>query len=566
MAEVFISYSSHDIEVAKALFKKFEEQGISCWMDKSELKGGADWQENITTGIKSAKVFVLVYSAHAVESRWVLRELTLADDNHLFVIPYNIDGSSIDAKFELILSRLQWINAQPYSGKYNFDELLGVSKTHIYDSISNNRTIKLQECKSKPINKFNKKGLLVIPAAAIALIAIFAAISILKNDRTDELVQNQSITEQKIDVNSLGSPTVSPVGSENANSEADTSVPVSTTVPEESSVQTESEPSKSEFDDRFNALNQESKQESEIEVISEAIPDPGVYTVGDYRISVNSDGSAELLDCDSSEMYITIPEKINGAIITKIGSGGFGDCQNAIEITIPDTVTEIENGAFSGLQSLCTVSLGNGVISIGNGAFRECKLLKKIDLPNSVVTIENSAFANCDNLTEIKLSENLESISNSCFDKCKNLKSIVIPDSVTEIKSFAFRDCTKLESVTFGQKLVKICSSAFEDCSSITELSIPGNVLFIEGYAFSQCISIQSVFIEEGVMDIDGGAFGGCESLSNITLPQSLSRIDTNVFYSVQPSRKLPDSFTAIYKGHSYTKDMLSQLFKDVNG
>lgn len=543
MAEVFISYSSHDIEVAKALYNKFEEQGISCWMDKSELKGGADWQENITTGIKSAKVFVLVYSAHAVESRWVLRELTLADDNHLFVIPYNIDGSSIDAKFELILSRLQWINAQPYSGKYNFDELLGVSKTHISDPICGNRPIKLQECKSKPINKFNKKILLVIPAAAIALIAVFATIAFLKNDRTNELVENQSVTEQKLDVNSLGAPTVSPVGSENANSEADTSVSVSTTVPEESSVQTESEPSKAEFDDRFNEQNQEPEQESEIDVISEAIPDPGVYTIGDYRISVKSDGCAELMDCDSSEMYITIPEKINGATITKIAPRAFGDCNNAIEITLPDTVIEI-----------------------GNGAFSECKLLKKIDLPDSVVTIEDNAFAKCDNLTEAKLSENLESISRSCFDDCNNLKSIVIPDSVTEINSFAFRDCTKLESVTFGEKLVKICSSAFENCSSITELEIPGNVLFIEGYAFSQCISIQSVVLEEGVMDIGGGAFGGCESLLNMTLPESLTRIDTNVFYSVQPSRKLPDSFTAIYKGHSYTKDMLSQLYKDVNG
>ncbi len=366
MAEVFISYSSHDIEVAKALFKKFEEQGISCWMDKSELKGGADWQENITTGIKSAKVFVLVYSAHAVESRWVLRELTLADDNHLFVIPYNIDGSSIDAKFELILSRLQWINAQPYSGKYNFDELLGVSKTHIYDSISNNRTIKLQECKSKPINKFNKKGLLVIPAAAIALIAIFAAISILKNDRTDELVQNQSITEQKLDVNSLGSPTVSPVGSENANSEADTSVPVSTTVPEESSVQTESEPSKSEFDDRFNALQDtepelESSSKSETCDVTLAPPAPGDYKSDGFSITVDSDGNAKLTYISSDELIITVPEKINGATINAISSNFYWSCDNVIELNLPDTITEIGENSFYNTHTLLRANLGNNV-------------------------------------------------------------------------------------------------------------------------------------------------------------------------------------------------------------
>ena len=110
-------------------------------MDKSELRGGADWQANITAGIKSAKVFVLVYSAHAVESKWVLRELTLADDNQLFVVPYNIDGASVDSKFELILSRLQWIYAQPTLGKFKFDELINVSRNAVSNSSSKNKKV-----------------------------------------------------------------------------------------------------------------------------------------------------------------------------------------------------------------------------------------------------------------------------------------------------------------------------------------------------------------------------------------------------------------------------------------
>lgn len=518
MADVFISYSSHDIDVAKALYAKFEEQGISCWMDKSELRGGADWQANITAGIKSAKVFVLVYSAHAVESKWVLRELTLADDNQLFVVPYNIDGSELDSKFELILSRLQWINANPKGGKFNFEELIGVTESHIGVTSKMSGLIENKNLTGSSTSKSHKK-LWVIAGAAIVIIAVFAGYGSLKNGGTYPVEETQSMTASSVDLNSTGAEKSSfSTGSVKVDesSEADTAAPesnASNTQAESNSVDAAVE-SDSEYNDASNAPTGESLQGAQ-ESLS-----PGNYTIGNFDIKVTTDGTAELLRCNSNETNtIVVPDEINGAVITSVKSSAFSGSPYVVEIIFPDTVT----------------SLGGG--------FDECKNLKKIKLPN-----------------------NIEELDRFTFDDCKKLESIDIPDSVKTIKSGAFRNCSGLKSISFGSGLSDIGGSAFEGCGSLTEVTVPGNVMIVEDYAFSQCTSIESATFEEGVVSIGSGALGGCESLKFLSLPDSLSELSDLVFYSTNAARKIPEDIQITYKGNVYSKEMVPQLIKDVNG
>lgn len=52
--------------------------------------------------------------------------------------------------------------------------------------------------------------------------------------------------------------------------------------------------------------------------------------------------------------------------------------------------------------------------------------LKYITLPHSVTTIEDGAFANCDGLMDIILSHNLTTIKSNAFYGCGNLKTITI--------------------------------------------------------------------------------------------------------------------------------------------
>ena len=100
-----------------------------------------------------------------------------------------------------------------------------------------------------------------------------------------------------------------------------------------------------------------------------------------------------------------------------------------MSITIPDSVTSIEDYAFYGCTSLTSITIPNSVKTIGNDAFSHCTSLKSITIPDSVTSIEDYAFYNC-----------------------ASLKSITIPDSVTSIEDYAFYNCASLKSITIKDK------------------------------------------------------------------------------------------------------------------
>lgn len=61
-------------------------------------------------------------------------------------------------------------------------------------------------------------------------------------------------------------------------------------------------------------------------------------------------------------------------------------------ITIPQSVTEIEDNAFEKCFSLTEITMNDGITAIGSQAFYECTALKKITIPSSVRSIGKDAF------------------------------------------------------------------------------------------------------------------------------------------------------------------------------
>jgi len=86
--------------------------------------------------------------------------------------------------------------------------------------------------------------------------------------------------------------------------------------------------------------------------------------------------------------------------------------------TIPEGVTTIEDGAFSGSASLTSVTIPDGVTVIGYCAFQSCRDLTDITIPNSVEIIENSAFSYCYSLMSVTIPENVQGICDFAFSTC----------------------------------------------------------------------------------------------------------------------------------------------------
>lgn len=143
-----------------------------------------------------------------------------------------------------------------------------------------------------------------------------------------------------------------------------------------------------------------------------------------------------------------------------------GDATSKVHVSVPSkithkgktyTVQEIAPCAFFVFDhidrkptnpTIMTVSLPNTITKIGNGAFSGNKKLVSINIPNSVTEIERGAFERCYSLVSIVLPEGLTQIDEDTFRSCKNLKSIEIPASVEKIGKEAFSFCDNLETVT----------------------------------------------------------------------------------------------------------------------
>ena len=168
-----------------------------------------------------------------------------------------------------------------------------------------------------------------------------------------------------------------------------------------------------------------------------------------YSIELSDDGNivfnkdkTELISYSNASGDITIPDGVK-----KIRDGAFENCSGLTSVTLPDSVTFIGDVAFADCSSLTSVVIPESVTSIGKEAFGGCGSLSSVTIPDSVTSIGDSAFSYCNSLTSVAIGDGVTSIGDDTFYMCENLTSVAIPDSVTSIGAYAFYGCDSLESV-----------------------------------------------------------------------------------------------------------------------
>ena len=288
---------------------------------------------------------------------------------------------------------------------------------------------------------------------------------------------------------------------------------------------------------------------------------------------------------------IIVPETIDGKVVTSIGYKNYSnnyESTNLTSVIIGNSVTALENGAFSNCPNLTSIAIGNSVASIGiasgviseyntglnniivdngnpnfssmNGvlfnknktelirypigksgsnytipnsvtsigssAFSSCSRLTNIDIPNSVITIGISAFYGCTGLTSITLPNNVTSIESSTFYSCTGLTSITIPSGITIIGERAFYQCTNLANVVAESNSYSIGNYAFYGCTNL--INIPSGITLIGAHAFENCTSLTNITVPCGMND---SAFKGCSGLIDVTINDGYS---VSAFYPCQ--------------------------------
>lgn len=253
------------------------------------------------------------------------------------------------------------------------------------------------------------------------------------------------------------------------------------------------------------------------------------------------------------------------ASVEKIGEGAFAQCTKLIEIGVKDnnayytseggvlynkkktelhtwpagmkgdaeilnSVTSIDDYAFSGCDDITNITIPNGVTSIGKSSFDGCVGITSINIPDSVKNIGDSAFVKCSELSNIVIPDSVVSMGTDLFGGCSNLKSIVLPKGVDQINDYTFLACTGLTNYTIPDSVTYLGESAFNGCSGLTKMIIPDSVTTMGICVFEDCAGLENVILPKNLTLISGYAFENCFRLRSITIPSAVTKIDVNAF------------------------------------
>lgn len=122
--DVFISYSSKQLEEAKAIRQVLADAGISCWMAPDSIPGGSQYWQEIPIALANTKVLVLLLTPDAENSKWVPKEVNTAIENRSVVIPFQPFDYQNGAAFKFILSDIQIIRGWYYDEASRLDRLV----------------------------------------------------------------------------------------------------------------------------------------------------------------------------------------------------------------------------------------------------------------------------------------------------------------------------------------------------------------------------------------------------------------------------------------------------------
>jgi hypothetical protein len=108
--DVFINHATAGKLTAYAICSQLESIGIRCWILPRDLNMGIAWDQSIADAVKSCRLMILVLSDYATRSDRVERQLELAFNHGVIVIPFRIEPNSLPSEGPSSLDSVHWLD------------------------------------------------------------------------------------------------------------------------------------------------------------------------------------------------------------------------------------------------------------------------------------------------------------------------------------------------------------------------------------------------------------------------------------------------------------------------
>lgn len=262
---------------------------------------------------------------------------------------------------------------------------------------------------------------------------------------------------------------------------------------------------------------------------------------------------------------LVIPSTIEGYPVVQLGNV-FLSGTSVEKVTIPNTVRAGDvryypsvqspasgrnSGPFTGCATLTEVIFEDGMEVIPPYICYRIENLKSISIPSSVTRIEQFAFAYCGNMETVKLPDELTYLGPGAFYGT-TINELTIPKGTEHstiysnninyyaltkavIKNLSFADGTTyipsrfcymsyVENVSIPDTVTEIGDGAFRSCS-IAEISLPDSIKRIGAEAFYYCYNLKKCELGNGVTEVGTNAFYRCGMLTELNLPSTVTTL-----------------------------------------
>lgn len=164
------------------------------------------------------------------------------------------------------------------------------------------------------------------------------------------------------------------------------------------------------------------------------------YNVLDDGVTVGVAGAS------SDVTDVNIPETVSSFgktyTVTSVENDAFKDNKNIVSVTLPKTIKNIGQSAFTGIGATSiTFAEGTVVESVGDFAFSWAKSLKSIVLPEGIVDLPTGAFENSDAIESMTMPATLKSFRNGALTNCVKLATLVFTGDAAPTLESNFDGC-----------------------------------------------------------------------------------------------------------------------------